>query len=296
MQGASHQFDQAAYDAGTLTPVFFGTALSNFGIREMLTTFVECAPAPGARETDAGTVEPDAQDFSGFVFKIQANMDPRHRDRIAFLRICSGRFEQGMKLHQARTEKTVRIADAVTFMAGDRVAADMAYPGDIIGMHNHGSVQIGDTFTQGRRFKFKGIPNFAPEMFRRVRPKDPLKSKQLEKGLVQLSEEGASQVFRPLTRGELIVGAVGTLQFELVAFRLQDEYRADCHYEPVNLFSARWVICDDPKILAEFKRKNEDHLALDGGNHLTYLAPTRANLQLVTERFPDIDFAATREH
>jgi len=296
VRGASHQFDQAAYDAGKLTPVFFGTALSNFGIREMLSAFVECAPPPGARQTDEGAVAPDAEDFSGFVFKIQANMDPRHRDRIAFLRICSGRFEQGMKLHQVRTNKTVRIADAVTFMAGDRVAADTAYPGDIIGMHNHGSVQIGDTFTQGRRFKFSGIPNFAPEMFRRVRPKDPLKSKQLEKGLVQLSEEGASQVFRPLTRGELIVGAVGTLQFELVAFRLQDEYRADCHYEPVNLYSARWVICEDTKMLAEFRRKNEEHLALDGGNHLTYLAPTRANLQLVIERFPEIEFTATREH
>ena len=297
VRGASHAFDDADYAAATLTPVYFGTALGNFGIREMLDDFVRLAPPPGSRGTTIGAIDPLADsEFSGFVFKIQANMDPRHRDRIAFLRVCSGRYEHGMKMRHVRQGKAVKISDAVTFMAGDRVQAEEAYPGDIIGLHNHGSIQIGDTFTAGQDFRFNGIPNFAPELFRRVRPKDPLRGKQLEKGLVQLSEEGASQVFRPTARSELIVGAVGSLQFDLVAFRLQDEYRADCLYEPVNLHSARWVLCDDPKVLAEFERRNGDHLALDGGGHLTYLAPTRANLQLVIERFPEINFAATREH
>ena len=296
VKGASHEFDRGDFLGATLSPVFFGTALGNFGIQQMLEAFVEHAPAPGARPTSDGDVEPDAPKFSGFVFKIQANMDPRHRDRIAFLRVCSGKYSHGMKMHHVREGKSIKISDAVTFMAGDREQVQVAYPGDIIGLHNHGSIQIGDTFTEGGKFRYSGIPNFAPEMFRQVRPKDPLKSKQLEKGLVQLSEEGASQVFRPLANNRLIVGAVGTLQFDLVAFRLQDEYRADCLYEPVSLFSARWVFCEDEKMLSEFKRKNEESLALDGGGHLTYLAPTRANLALIQDRYPDISFAATREH
>jgi len=296
VRGASHTFDRDDFLGATLSPVFFGTALGNFGIQQMLEAFVEHAPPPNARGTSEGEISPAAEKFSGFVFKIQANMDPRHRDRIAFLRVCSGKYTHGMKMHHVREGKSIKISDAVTFMAGDREQVQTAFPGDIIGLHNHGSIQIGDTFTEGSKFRFSGIPNFAPEMFRQVRPKDPLKSKQLEKGLVQLSEEGASQVFRPLANNRLIVGAVGSLQFDLVAFRLQDEYRADCLYEPVNLFSARWVFCDDEKMLADFRRKNEDSLALDGGGHLTYLAPTRANLALVQERYPDIRFAATREH
>ncbi len=296
VRGASTRFDREDFLGATLSPVFFGTALGNFGIEQMLEAFVEQAPSPGERETTEGSIAPDAPNFSGFVFKIQANMDPRHRDRIAFLRVCSGQYTHGMKMHHVREAKSIKISDAVTFMAGDREQVQLAYPGDIIGLHNHGSIQIGDTFTEGSKFRFSGIPNFAPEMFRQVRPKDPLKSKQLEKGLVQLSEEGASQVFRPLANNRLIVGAVGALQFDLVAYRLQDEYRADCLYEPVSLYSARWVFCADEKLLAEFRRKNEAVLALDGGGHLTYLAPTRANLALIQERYPDITFAATREH
>ncbi len=296
VRGASHEFSREDFLGATLSPVFFGTALGNFGIEQMLDAFVEHAPSPGPRGTSEGVIQPDNDKFSGFVFKIQANMDPRHRDRIAFLRVCSGKYTHGMKMHHVREDKGVKISDAVTFMAGDREQVQTAFPGDIIGLHNHGSIQIGDTFTEGNRFRFSGIPNFAPEMFRQVRPKDPLKSKQLEKGLVQLSEEGASQLFRPLANNRLIVGAVGSLQFDLVAFRLQDEYRADCLYEPVSLYSARWVFCDDEKVLNEFRRKADDHLALDGGGHLTYLAPTRANLALVQERYPDIVFAATREH
>jgi peptide chain release factor 3 len=236
------------------------------------------------------------QTFSGFVFKIQANMDPKHRDRIAFLRVCSGRYRHGMRMHQVRLDKNVKIADAVTFMAGDRVQAEEALPGDIIGLHNHGSIQIGDSFTEGEVLRFKGVPNFAPEMFRRVRVRDPLKSKQLDRGLTQLSEEGATQMFRPIARNDIIVGAVGVLQFDVVAFRLNDEYRADCVYEDANVFTARWISCDDERMLEEFKAKQQDQLALDGGGYLTYLAPSRVNLSLAQERWPEVRFDATREH
>jgi len=296
VRGASHAFDAAAYRAATQTPVFFGTALGNFGVDHMLDCFVEQAPPPQPRMSHEREVRPEEGAFSGFVFKIQANMDPKHRDRIAFLRVCSGSYRPGMRMHQVRTGKDVKITDAVTFMAGDRVQAEEAFPGDIIGLHNHGSIQIGDTFTEGEDIRFKGVPNFAPEMFRRVRVRDPLKSKQLDTGLTQLAEEGATQVFRPLTRNDLIVGAVGALQFDLVAFRLRDEYRADCVYEDAAVYTARWVYCDDAKKFEEFKRKCEDNLALDGGGYLAYLAPTRANLVLTQERWPDIRFASTREH
>ena len=296
VRGASHGFHLEDFRAATLTPVYFGTALGNFGVKEMLDGFVEVAPPPQSREADVRVIDPLEEPFSGFVFKIQANMDPKHRDRIAFLRVCAGRYTQGMRMRHVRLGKDVRIADAVTFMAGDRVRTEEAFAGDVIGLHNHGTIQIGDTFTEGEVLKFQGIPNFAPELFRRVRVKDPLKTKQLEKGLDQLSEEGASQVFKPLMRNEMIVGAVGALQFDLVAYRLRDEYRADCLYEDANVYTARWVQCADAKKLEEFRNKNRDHLAVDGGGYLTYLAPSRANLQLTQERWPDVVFSKTREH
>ena len=296
VRGASHAFDAEAFLAGRLTPVFFGTALGNFGVDHFLSRFVAEAPGPQPRDAHERVVSPEETAFSGFVFKIQANMDPRHRDRIAFLRICSGRYEPAMRMHHVRLDKDARVSDAVTFMAGERAQAELAHAGDILGLHNHGSIQIGDTFTEGEALRFKGVPNFAPELFRRVRPRDALKGKQLEKGLTQLSEEGATQVFKPLERNELILGAVGALQFDLVAFRLQDEYRADCIYDDAAVYTARWVYASDEKKLDEFKRKHATQLALDGGGHLTYLAPSRANLALVQERWPDIRFAATREH
>lgn len=299
VRGASHSFDLDDYLNATLTPVFFGTALANFGVSDLLDGFAQWAPPPQPRGTDDGEIAPEQDAFSGFVFKIQANMDPKHRDRIAFMRVCSGRYSQGMKMRHVRLGKDIKITDAVTFMAGDRQQAEEAWPGDIIGLHNHGTIAIGDTFTDAASkegFRFKGIPNFAPELFRQVRTRDPLKSKQLERGLTQLSEEGATQVFKPLTRSDMVVGAVGTLQFDVVAFRLGDEYRADCIYEPCDVFTARWLHCDDPAMLEEFRRKHADSLALDGGGHLTYLARSRANLQLVQERWPDIRFASTREH
>jgi peptide chain release factor 3 len=296
VRGASHEFDLDAYLTGKLTPVFFGTALSNFGVREMLNGFVEWAPAPQPRQTASRKVAADEEKFSGFIFKIQANMDPKHRDRIAFMRICSGTYSKGMKMKHVRIAKDVKIADAVTFKAGEREAVDEAYSGDIIGLHNHGTIQIGDTFTEGEELKYTGIPHFAPEMFRLIRLKNPLKAKALQKGLQQLSEEGSTQVFMPISNANLVVGAVGQLQYEVVAYRLKDEYMVEAIYEPVSVYTARWIECADAKKLDEFKKKAADNLAIDGGGHLTYLAPTRVNLQLMQERWPEIEFRATREH
>jgi peptide chain release factor 3 len=294
--GASNDFDLELFLQGELTPVFFGTALGNFGVDHMLDGLTEWAPSPKPRDANGRLVEAGEEKFSGFVFKIQANMDPKHRDRIAFLRVVSGSYKQGMKMNHVRLSKQVSISDAVTFMAGDRARAEEAFAGDIIGLHNHGTIQIGDTFTQGEMLKFSGIPNFAPELFRRIRLKDPLKQKQLLKGLVQLSEEGAVQVFRPLQNNDLIVGAVGVLQFDVVVARLKSEYNVVAIYESVNVATARWVECGDGKKFDEFQKKNQSHLALDGGDNLAYIAPTMVNLNLAKERFPDVDFRATREH
>jgi peptide chain release factor 3 len=296
VQGASHEFNLEEFLNGELTPVFFGTALGNFGVDHMLNGLTAWAPKPLPRQTDSRMVHAQEQKFTGFVFKIQANMDPKHRDRIAFMRICSGSYEKGMKMKQVRIAKDVKIADAVTFMAGDRSNVEQAFAGDIIGLHNHGSIQIGDTFTSGEMMKFSGIPNFAPEMFRRIRLREPLKAKQLQKGLIQLSEEGAVQVFRPFNSNDMIVGAVGVLQFEVVVQRLKTEYKVDAIYEPISVATARWVTGEDPKIVEQFQKKAHDYLALDGGNNLTYIAPTMVNLSLAQERHPDITFHKTREH
>ena len=293
--GASHAFDQTLFDEGKLSPVFFGSALNNFGVEPLLDGFVEYAPSPLQRPTETREVKPDEPKFSGFVFKIQANMDPQHRDRVAFLRICSGTYKKGMKMHHVRTGRDINISHALTFMAQDRTHIEEAYPGDIIGLHNHGTMQIGDTFTLGEKLKFTGIPHFAPELFKRVRLKDPLKQKHLLKGLIQLSEEGAVQVFRPLRSNDLIVGAVGILQFDVVAHRLKAEYNVECVYESINVYTARWVTCNDPKIFETFKTKNHDNLAIDGADQLTYLAPPRVNLSLAQERFPEVAFLDTCE-
>ena len=294
--GASNEFDQELFLEGELTPVYFGTALGNFGVDHMLDGLTQWAPAPLPRQTNEREVAATEEKFSGFVFKIQANMDPKHRDRIAFMRVVSGTYSQGMKMNHVRIGKQISISDAVTFMAGDRSRAEEAFAGDIIGLHNHGTIQIGDTFTQGESLKFAGIPNFAPELFRRIRLKDPLKQKQLLKGLVQLSEEGAVQVFRPLHNNDLIVGAVGVLQFDVVVARLKAEYNVEAIYESVNVATARWVEAEEGKKFEEFKRKNEANLALDGGDNLTYIAPTMVNLNLAKERYPEVEFRATREH
>ena len=296
VKGASHAFNVEDYLKGSLTPVYFGTALNSFGIRELLDDFVEYAPAPQPRPTTTRAVEAAEESFTGFVFKIQANMDPQHRDRMAFMRVCSGKFEKGMKAKHVRIGKEVKIPDALTFMASDREHVEDAYPGDIIGLHNHGSIRIGDTFTQGENLQFTGIPNFAPELFRRAQLKDPLKMKQLQKGLDELCEEGATQLFRPLSNNDLILGAVGVLQFDVVAQRLKDEYKVDARFEAVNVQTARWVSSNDAKKLEEFKTKAAQNLAIDHAGELVYIAPTRVNLQMAIEKWPEIQFHATREH
>lgn len=295
VQGASHEIDLDAYRAGRQTPVFFGSAINNFGVRELLDAFVEYSPGPKSRQARERLVEPVEERFSGFVFKIQANMDPMHRDRIAFLRVCAGSYTKGMKMRHVRLGKTVQINNAMTFQADERAQVEEAWPGDIIGLHNHGTIQIGDTFTSGEELKFEGIPFFAPELFRRLVLKDPLKSKQLLKGVLQLSEEGATQSFRPFKNNDLILGAVGVLQFEVAAQRLRDEYGVEAVVEAVSIATARWVQCQDARMLERFREKAHENLALDGDDQLVYLAPTRVNLQLTEERWPDIRFLATRE-
>ena len=293
--GACPALSLDAYRSARQTPVFFGSALANFGVKELLDEFVAHAPTPAARESDERIVAADEDKVTGFVFKIQANMDPGHRDRIAFMRICSGEFVKGMRLLHVRSGKEIKIADAITFMAADRQQAESAFAGDIIGVHNHGTINIGDSFSQGESLRFSGIPSFAPEIFRRAVLKDPLRLKALQKGLAQLCEEGATQLFKPLRNNDLILGAVGPLQFDVVAHRLRDEYKVECQFEPVNVATARWVQSDDDRKLEDFKRKAEDNLALDHGGGLVYIAPTRVNLNLTIERWPDIVFRETRE-
>src|SRR5690606_13461405 len=296
VQGASHPFDLERYLAGELTPVFFGSAVNNFGVQLLLDFFVRHAPSPGPRETTGREVAPTEDTLTGLVFQLQAHLDPQHRDRVAFMRVCSGRFQAGMKAFHVRSGKDMKLANALTFMASDREIAESAWPGDVIGIHNHGTISIGDTFTEGERLAFTGIPNFAPELFRRARLRDPLKLKQLQKGLGQLSEEGATQFFKPLLGNDLILGAVGVLQFDVVAYRLKAEYGVDAIFEQVSVATARWIHCDDEKKLEEFRDRNAANLAIDGAGELVYLAPTRVNLQLAQERAPGVEFRATREH
>lgn len=295
VQGACNEFDKELYLAGKLTPVFFGSAINNFGVAELLNDFVDYAPPPQSRQTVTREVLPEEKNFTGFAFKIQANMDPQHRDRVAFVRICSGQYSKGMKVRHVRLGKEIRFADALTFMAADRGHVEEAFSGDIIGIHNHGTIRIGDTFTSSEDLIFTGIPNFAPELFRRAVLKDPLKMKALQKGLGQLCEEGATQLFKPMISNDLILGAVGVLQFEVVAQRLRDEYKVECQFEAVGVQQTRWIKCTDEKMLAEFRRKLESNLAIDHADELVYLAPTRVNLKMTQERWPDVEFLATRE-
>jgi peptide chain release factor 3 len=293
---ACDDFDREEYLAGRQTPVFFGSAISNFGVRELLDGFIEWAPPPAARPTTTRIVGAGEPALTGFVFKIQANMDPAHRDRIAFFRVCSGRYTRGMKLRHVRLGREVRIADALTFMAADRERAEEAWAGDILGLHNHGTINIGDTFTEGEELTFTGIPNFAPELFRRAVLGDPLRAKALHKGLDQLCEEGATQLFRPMRNNDVVLGAVGPLQFDVVAWRLKEEYGVECRFENINVATARWVYCDDAKRLEEFRNKAADNLAIDHADALVYIAPSRVNLELTRERWPEIRFMPTRDH
>jgi len=296
IEGVLPRFDRTEYLKGNQTPVFFGSAINNFGVREMLDAFVETAPCPGVRAAESRDVSPFEGSFSGFVFKIQANMDPAHRDRIAFFRLCSGRFTRGMRVVHHRTGKAMILSNATVFMAQDRENVEEAYPGDIIGIHNHGTIAIGDTFTDKEPLKFLGIPYFAPEHFRRVILKNPMKFKQLQKGLTQLSEEGAVQVFKPLAGNHYILGAVGPLQFDVVMERLKAEYGAEVIYEPVDYVTARWIECSDRKMLMDFEKALQPHLARDAGGYLTYLAPSEWRLNHTMKEWPDLVFLKTREH
>jgi peptide chain release factor 3 len=296
IRGATAEFDVAEYLAGRQTPVFFGAAIHNFGIEQLLDAFVEHAPGPQARATLTRIVEPGEEALSGFVFKIQANMDPAHRDRIAFMRVCSGEYVAGMRLFQTRLQREVRVGDAITFMAAERQQADRAYAGDIIGLHNHGTINIGDSFSEGESLTFTGIPNFAPEIFRRAVLRDPLKLKALQKGLSQLCEEGATQLFKPLKSNDLIIGAIGPLQFEVASFRLQNEYGVECVFESVAIATVRWVRATDRARLEEFTARQNANLAIDHAGELVLLAPSLVSLRLTEERWPDLRFSATREH
>ncbi len=296
VHGASHPFDLQRFLEGKQTPVFFGSAINNFGVREILNALLDWAPAPLERDATVRVVEPTETAFSGFVFKIQANMDANHRDRIAFLRVCSGHFERGMKIKHLRINREIRVSNVVTFMASSREQVEEAYAGDIIGLPNHGNMQIGDSFSEGEILQFTGIPYFAPDFFRSVRIRNPIKVKQLHKGLQQLGEEGAVQVFKPVNGGDLILGAVGVLQFDVVASRLQGEYGVDAVFEGTSTTSARWVTCDDKKMLADFEKALSNNVAYDAAGNMAYLAPNSVNLKLTQERWPKVVFHTTREH
>jgi len=295
IQGANDPFDVDHYLIGSQTPVFFGSAIMNFGVKEMLDAFVELSPAPGIRRAVPREVSPLENAFSGFVFKIQANMNPAHRDRIAFFRICSGKFTRGMKVRHHRLGKEITLANATVFKARDRENVEEAFPGDIIGIYNHGTIKIGDTFTDKEALQFTGIPNFAPEFFKRVRLKNALKAKQLHKGLTQLTEEGAVQVFRPLLGNDDILGAVGVLQFEVTMARLENEYGVDAIFEPIDFSVARWVDSDDAKELGEFEKRNASNLARDAEGRLTFLTTSDWQLNRCMEKWPAISFYKTRE-
>ena len=292
---AGDDLDLQAYLDGQQTPVFFGSALSNFGVGDMLDTFVEIAPKPQPRPTTTRDVSPYEDDFSGIVFKIQANMDPKHRDRMAFMRICSGRYEKGMSVVQQRTDDEIRLNNATTFMAQDRANVDVAYPGDIIGVMNHGTINIGDSFTEGEALQFTGVPSFAPEHFRKVHLDDPFRAKHLSKGLTQLSEEGAIQVFRPLRGNAYILGAVGELQFDVTLARLRDEYNVEAHLTGVRYTCCRWVE-GPPEDLERFETKQMDNLFHDAGGALAYLGLSQFRLDRAIENWPSLTFSSTKQN
>ena len=296
LRSASQPFELPLFLAGKQTCVFFGSGINNFGVQEILQALVSWAPPPQPRDGGERVVHPAEAPFSGFVFKIQANMDPKHRDRIAFFRVCSGRYAPGMKARHLRLGREMKLGNVMTFMANERVMSEDAVAGDIIGIHNHGQLHIGDTLTEGEALDYKGIPYFAPELFRVARPRDPLKSKQLTKGLQELGEEGAIQVFETTQSNTLLLGAVGQLQFEVVAARLASEYTVDALYDPANISTARWLTFPDGNARRNFEREQASSLASDVDDNPVFLATSKYNLQVTMERWPKVGFHATREH
>jgi len=294
-RGLCPEFDLEAYLAGNQTPVFFGSAINNFGVQELLNGVGAYAPQPRSMPTKERRVEPDEPNLSGFVFKIQANMDPKHRDRIAFVRLVSGKYTRGMKVKHVRTGKSLALHNPVQFLAQDRDLAEEAYPGDILGIPNHGNLRIGDSLTEGEALHFTGIPSFAPELLQSVRTEDPLKVKHLGKALEQLAEEGAARVFKPTFGSEYILGVVGQLQFEVLADRIRTEYGIPVRFEPTSLITARWIECDDPLIIKKFIDTNKASIGHDHTGAPVYLARNTWHLNKGMEDFPEIKFLTTKE-
>ena len=295
IEGVYPDFSVEDYLHGHVAPVFFGSAVNNFGVKELLDTFIRIAPAPIPRETTVRVVEPEEKKFSGFVFKIHANMDPKHRNRIAFLRVCSGKFERGSNYFHVRHDKSVRFSNATAFMAQDRETVDEAWPGDIVGIFDTGNLKIGDTLTEGEKLMYTGIPSFSPEIFKEVINLDAMKTKQLEKGLLQLMEEGVAQLFTYELGKKKVVGVVGALQFEVIQFRLKNEYSATVQFAPQNIYKACWISSRDPRKLAEFIDSKQRHIARDKDGKLVFMAESKAWLQMVQDNFPDINFHFTSE-
>jgi len=289
-------FDREEYLKGDLSPVFFGSAINNFGVKELLDCFVDIAPAPLPRTTEERVVDPKEEKFAGFVFKIHANMDPKHRDRIAFMRICSGTFHRNTNYLHVRQDRKLKFSNPTSFMAAKKTVVDEAYPGDVVGLYDSGNFKIGDSVTEGEQLHFKGIPSFSPENFRYVNNADPLKSKQLAKGLAQLMDEGVAQLFTLKSNNRKIIGTVGPLQFDVIQYRLKHEYGASCEYEPVNLHKACWVTCDDAAALKEFEQRRKNDLALDKQGNLVFLAPSAWALQMAQENHPKVEFHFTSEY
>lgn len=290
------EFDVDQYLQGTVAPVFFGSAVNNFGVKELLDTFIRIAPRPQPRETTVRIVRPEETKFTGFVFKIHANMDPKHRNRIAFVRVCSGKFERGNNYFHVRQDRTLRFSNATAFMAQDRETVDEAWPGDIVGIYDTGNLKIGDTLTQGEKLMYTGIPSFSPEIFKEVMNMDAMKTKQLEKGLLQLMEEGVAQLFTYILGNRKVIGTVGALQFEVIQFRLKNEYGATVRFLPQNIYKACWISSKDNKKLDDFIASKQRHIARDKEDKLVFMAESRAWLQMVQENFPEIEFHFTSEY
>lgn len=295
IEGVYPEFNVQEYLDGKVAPVFFGSAVNNFGVRELLDTFIRIAPPPIPRETTAREVEPEEKKFSGFIFKIHANMDPKHRNRIAFLRVCSGKFERATNYHHVRQHKGIRFSNATAFMAQDRETVDEAWPGDIVGLYDTGNLKIGDTLTEGEDMMYTGIPSFSPEIFKEVINMDAMKSKQLEKGLLQLMEEGVAQLFTYELGNRKAIGTVGALQFEVIQFRLKSEYGATVQFVPQNIYKACWISSTNEKKLQEFLDSKQRHIARDKDGKLVFMAESKGWLQMVQENFPEIQFHFTSE-
>lgn len=290
IDGVYGDLNKADYQSGEVAPVFFGSAINNFGVKELLESFLELAPAPGTRPTDHGTIHPEDKDFSGFIFKIHANLDPKHRDRIAFLRVCSGKFERNKFFHQVRTGKDTRFSSPFSFMASSKNIIDEAFPGDVIGLYDTGNFKIGDTLTEGKNFNFQGIPSFSPELFKELINTDPMKTKQLEKGIQQLTDEGVAQLFTHELGSKKIVGVVGELQFEVIQYRLQHEYKASCRFQPVSLHKACWITSDNKAKMDEFCRMKYQYVFKDKDGNLVFLAESAWVLNVAMEHYPEIEF------